>query len=162
MVLKYIIRGFEEVKKSSGEDSVFTELVEYFEHIEDFKHCTDEVRAAGLLEIYKLTLDHVPGHLLKSKEVKLLIILSITSIRCLSNMYFHFIIQVWNALIPSMNLDLLLTNLQRIHNLELLKPNSPTVFKIVDRITSEENISRDKVHPAKVLVTIRDYENSGK
>lgn len=61
-----------------------------------------------------------------------------------------------------MNLNLLLTNLQRIHNLELLKPNSPTISKIVDQVTCEEYITRDKVHPALVLVTIRDYENSGK
>ncbi|XP_043795391.1 60 kDa SS-A/Ro ribonucleoprotein-like isoform X1 [Apis laboriosa] len=137
MILKYIIRGLEEMKKSYGEDPTLTEILEYIEHVEDFKHCTDEVRAAGLLEMYKLTLDHVPGHLLKSKEV-------------------------WNALIPSMNLILLLTNLQRIHNLKLLKPSSPTISKIIDQITNEENIARDKVHPALILVTIRDYENSGK
>ncbi|CAL7947863.1 unnamed protein product [Xylocopa violacea] len=137
MVLKYVVRGLEEMKKSYGEDPTLTEILEYIEHVEDFKHCTDEVRAAGLLEMYKLTIDHVPGHLLKSKEV-------------------------WNALISSMDLVMLLTNLQRIHNLELLKPNSPTVSKIVDQITNEENIAQDKVHPALVLVTIRDYENSGK
>ncbi|KZC11497.1 60 kDa SS-A/Ro ribonucleoprotein [Dufourea novaeangliae] len=137
VVLKYVVHGLEEIEKIYGEDSPFTEIVQYIKNVEDFKHCTDEVRAAGLLEIHKLTLDHVPGHLLKSKEV-------------------------WNALIPSMNLKLLLTNLQRIHNLELLKPNSLTVSKVIDQITNEENITRDKVHPALVLVTIRDYENSGK
>lgn len=137
MVLRYIIHGLEEVKKLRAEDPTLKEILDYIEHVEDFKHCTDEVRAAGLLEMYKLTLDHVPGHLLKSKEV-------------------------WNALIPSMNLVMLLTNLQRIHNLKLLKPTSPTVSKIIDQITNEENIARDKVHPALVLVTIRDYENSGK
>ena len=137
LVLKYIIRGLEEIKNAHSEDPTITEIVEYIEHVEDFKHCTDEVRAATLLEVYKLTLDHIPGHLLKSKEV-------------------------WNALIPSMNLNLLLTNLQRIHNLELLKPNSPTISKIVDQVTCEEYITRDKVHPALVLITIRDYENSGK
>lgn len=61
-----------------------------------------------------------------------------------------------------MNLIMLLTNLQRIHNLKLLKPFSPTVSKIIDKITNEEDIAQDKVHPALVLVTIRDYENSGK
>ncbi|XP_031849518.1 RNA-binding protein RO60 [Nomia melanderi] len=135
VVLKYIVRGLEEIEKAYAEDSRFTEIIQYIKNVEDFKHCTDEIRAAGLLEMHKLTLDHIPGHLLKSKEV-------------------------WNALIPSMNLNLLLTNLQRIHNLELLKPNSLTVSKVVDQIIKEE--ARDKVHPALVLITIRDYENSGK
>ncbi|KAF3422284.1 hypothetical protein E2986_09484 [Frieseomelitta varia] len=137
MVLKYVIRGLEEIKKSSIEDPTLMEILEYIEHVEDFKHCTDEVRAAGLLEMYKLTLDHVPGHLLKSKEI-------------------------WSALIPSMNLVMLLTNLQRIHNLKLLKPGSPIVSKIIDQITNEENIVRDEVHPVLVFVTIKHYENSGK
>lgn len=57
---------------------------------------------------------------------------------------------------------MLLTNLQRIHNLELLRPNSPTVSKVTEQLINDENISRCKVHPALVLVTIRDYENSGK
>lgn len=59
----------EEIKKSYAEDLKFSTIVEYIEHVEDFKHCTDEIQAAILLEIYNLTLDHVPGHLLKSKEV---------------------------------------------------------------------------------------------
>ena len=137
IVFKYIIRGLEEINKSFDENSEFTEIIEYIKNVEDFKHCSDQVRAAALLETYKLTLDHVPGHLLKSKEI-------------------------WNALIPSMDLHMLLTNLQRIHNLELLRPNSPTVSKVTEQLINDENISRSKVHPALVLVTIRDYENSGK
>lgn len=59
----------EEINKSFDENSEFTEIIEYIKSVEDFKHCSDHVRAAALLETYKLTLDHVPGHLLKSKEV---------------------------------------------------------------------------------------------
>lgn len=69
MVLRYVIHGLEEVKKYCAEDPTLKEILDYIEHVEDFKHCTNEVRAAGLLEMYKLTLDHVPGHFLKSKEV---------------------------------------------------------------------------------------------
>jgi len=47
------------------------ELLKYMEEVEDFKHCEDEVRAASILETCKFSLDHVPGHLLKSKEVRI-------------------------------------------------------------------------------------------
>ncbi|XP_033339010.2 RNA-binding protein Ro60 [Megalopta genalis] len=138
IVLKYIVRGLDEIEMQKyAEDTRFTEIIEYIKNVEDFKHCRDDVRAAGLLEMHNLTLDHVPGHLLKSKEI-------------------------WDVLISSMNLNLLLANLQRIHNLELLKSNTLTVTKIIDQIVNESNIARDKVHPALVFVTIRDYENSGK
>lgn len=56
------------------------DIIKYIEQIEDFKHCEDEVRAAVLLEKYNLSLDHVPGHLLKSKEVNYSIHLYIISI----------------------------------------------------------------------------------
>lgn len=51
------------------ETSNIPELLKYMEEIEDFKRCEDEVRAATLLETYGFSLDHVPGHLLTSKEV---------------------------------------------------------------------------------------------
>lgn len=61
-----------------------------------------------------------------------------------------------------MNIITLLDNLQRIHNLELLKLDAPAVAKITDQLTNQEYLTRDNVHPALVLTTIRNYENSGK
>ena len=49
--------------------SNINELLKYMEEVENFKHCEDEVRAASMLETFGFSLDHVPGHLLKSKEV---------------------------------------------------------------------------------------------
>jgi len=64
----------EKTKKDMTDDQLKTpnihELLKYMEEVEDFKHCEDEVRAASILETCKFSLDHVPGHLLKSKEVK--------------------------------------------------------------------------------------------
>ncbi|KOX79364.1 60 kDa SS-A/Ro ribonucleoprotein [Melipona quadrifasciata] len=137
LVFKYVVRGLGKIQESSIEDPVLLDILKYIKRVEDFKHCTNEVEAADLLEVNRLTLDHVPGHLLKSKEI-------------------------WTALIPSMNLVMLLTNLQRIHNLKLLKPGSPIVSKIIKQITNKENIARDKVHPVLIFVTIKTYENSGK
>lgn len=59
--------------KDDGENSqrseAAEELIKYFESLEDFKTCQDEVRAAALLESLNLTLDHVHGHMLKFEEV---------------------------------------------------------------------------------------------
>lgn len=88
VLLKYIILGIEktrtfteqllselkdQLENDSGKLEIISnvnEIMKYIQNVEDFKHCEDEVRAASLLEEYNLTLDHVPGHLLKSKEVK--------------------------------------------------------------------------------------------
>lgn len=61
-----------------------------------------------------------------------------------------------------MDIVTLLNNLQRIHNLDLLKPGAPMVEKITDQLTNREYLARDKVHPALILITIRNYENSGR
>ena len=56
----------------------------------------------------------------------------------------------------------LLENLQRIHNMGFLKPNSVTVAKVIDTLSSEEKIVRQKIHPAHILIAAKNYENSGK
>lgn len=64
----------EKTKKDVTVDQIeetpdINQLLKYMEEVEDFKHCEDEVRAATMLETYGFSLDHVPGHLLRSKEV---------------------------------------------------------------------------------------------
>lgn len=60
-----------------------------------------------------------------------------------------------------MTLTQLLNNLQRIHNLGFLPPNGAMVAKAMD-IMSEQNVTNEKIHPAVFLVTLKNYENSGK
>lgn len=72
VVLQYIIHGMKHTRASlekEADNPKINEIMEYIQKVEDFKHCEDEVRAAALLETYELSLDHVPGHLLTSKEV---------------------------------------------------------------------------------------------
>lgn len=62
--------GLRETKKEYGGKAEAEDVIKYIENVEDFKHCEDEIRAGRLLELHNLTLDHVPGHLLKSEEVR--------------------------------------------------------------------------------------------
>lgn len=73
-MIDYILYGLKKVKtnaENSNNLSSLTEneLIQFFENIEDFKHCEDEITAGGLIDSLGLTLDHVPGHLLKSQSV---------------------------------------------------------------------------------------------
>ncbi|KAI4491298.1 hypothetical protein M0802_010231 [Mischocyttarus mexicanus] len=137
VILKYIIHGLDKTKNSFADNSDVQELIEYVEMVENFKHCNDIVQAAGLLEKYKLTLDHVPGHMLKSSEI-------------------------WNSLIPSMDLHTLLSNLQRIHNLGLLKADAPIIDKIIDEITNKDRLAFSNIHPIFIYITLQNYRQSGK
>ncbi|KAI4488412.1 hypothetical protein M0804_005260 [Polistes exclamans] len=137
VILKYIIHGLDKTKKFFADNSNVQELIEYIERIENFKHCNDIVQAAGLLEKYELTLDHVPGHMLKSTEI-------------------------WNSLVPSMDLHTLLSNLQRIHNLGLLKADAPIIDKIIDEITNKDRLACSNIHPIFIYITLQNYLHSGK
>lgn len=68
-VFKYILKGLREMKESYQNNPEVEPLIKYAEKIETFKQCQDDVQGARLLEIHELTLDHVPGHFLKSEEV---------------------------------------------------------------------------------------------
>lgn len=74
IVLDYILYGLKKVKTiaENSENSLSqseNEIIKFLEKIEDFKHCEDETTSAGLIDALGLTLDHVPGHMLKSENV---------------------------------------------------------------------------------------------
>ncbi|XP_077267898.1 RNA-binding protein RO60 [Temnothorax americanus] len=149
VILKYIIYGLEKTKKEmtldSSEMQEIQELLRYMENVENFKHCEDESEAASMLETNNFSLDHVPGHLLKSKEV-------------------------WTALLMSMDVGVLLNNLQRIHNLGCLTADSAdpsdrtkiAIEGVTKRLTDSDCVEASKVHPALVFITLKNYERSGK
>lgn len=136
-VLKYVVRGLKDAKKEFGDKPEAQQVLTYLQTIEDFKHCDDEHIAARLIEMHSLSLEHVPAHFLKSK-------------------------QVWNALIPHLPLRLLLQNLKRLGRLWFIKGNQPIVAKILDALNNQSAIGESNLHPAHVFVTLRNYESLGK
>ena len=154
LVLKYVLYGMVKIKadlnnqsenpnnqsenpNNQSENPNINEILKYIQDVEDFKHCEDEVRAAALLETYGFSLEHVPGHLLKSKEV-------------------------WNSLISSMDIVTLLNNLQRISNLGLLNLDGLAIEKVTEQLTNAEHIAQSKINPASIFITLKNYEHSGK
>ena len=72
LVFKYILFGMKKLKETDDENTrseAAEELMKFFKSIEDFKQCEDHVRAAALFDSLNLTIDHVPGYMLKSEEV---------------------------------------------------------------------------------------------
>lgn len=61
-----------------------------------------------------------------------------------------------------MNLCMLLENLQRIQNLGFFMPGALILKKVVDALADKKQVESSKIHPALVLITIKNYTNSGK
>lgn len=69
-VLKYVVRGLKDAKKEFGDKPEAQQVLTYLQTIEDFKRCDDEHHAARLIEMHTLSLEHIPAHFLKSKQVR--------------------------------------------------------------------------------------------
>lgn len=84
-------RTRESLTDKNDDDDNINKILEHIQGVEDFKHCEDEIQAAAILERYELSLDHVPGHLLKAKEV-IEIIYYFQKLKLLqvSNYFLHF------------------------------------------------------------------------
>lgn len=129
--------GIKVAKKDFADNPEANDILSYIQTIEDFKHLTDEQLAARTIEMHHLTLDHVPAHLTKSREV-------------------------WSSLVSNLPLKTLIRSLERIGYLGFLKPNSPLVAKVIDAISDEKAIADSHLHPAHVFIALKNYEMSSK
>lgn len=137
VIIKYALYGIKVAKKDYGDNPEAADILHYIQVIEDFKHLTDEQQAARLIETLYLTMDYVPAHLLKSREV-------------------------WSSLVSNLPLKELITSLERIGYLGFLKQNSPLVTKVLDAISNEKSVAESHLHPAQVFIALRNYEMSSK
>ncbi|XP_077488713.1 RNA-binding protein Ro60-like isoform X1 [Amblyomma americanum] len=83
VVLRYLARGLpaavklveeQEAEKGGGAEEEAREALAYLKAVHDVRHTQDEQLAARLVEEHQLALQHVPSHLLRSKEVWLCLV----------------------------------------------------------------------------------------
>lgn len=68
--------------------------------------------------------------------------------------------EVWGAMLESMPLIATVRNLSKMTQIGLLKPNTPEVQIILDRLNSV-NIKKSRIHPIQILMALITYQ-SGK
>lgn len=71
-------------------------------------------------------------------------------------------LQVWNELIPNMDVRTLLDNFQRISSLGFLKSNNITVMKVVDVLNNLWKAETFKGHPSRVFIELVTYDKAAK
>lgn len=134
-VFKYVTHGLDKTKLEFENDTKAIEIIHFIERIEDFRQCDGEIRASGLIRKSDyFTLDHVHPSLMRAPDV-------------------------WLALVENMDLPALLNNLQRIHNLRLLTPNTQITNKIRNALANKDKILKSKITPSAVLMVAKNYED---
>ncbi|XP_063547097.1 uncharacterized protein LOC134754692 [Cydia strobilella] len=136
-VVKYAIFGLKKVKQLVADHEQTRAVLEYIQQVEDLRHCEDPVAAAAMVEQHRFTLDHIPGHLLTSQDV-------------------------WDAVLPHMELGDLLNNVQRLHNMGFLTSDSPTTAILVSLLSNSDVIKKSKVTPIEVYITLSNYKKKGR
>lgn len=134
LVFNYIMHGLPKTKKTFINETKIKDIIDYIEEVEDFRQCEDAIRVAGLIRTSQLTLDHVNSKLMKSSDV-------------------------WEALVDTMTLSSILENLQKMHNLGILLPESQVTEKLICALTSKDRIVKSKLQPSNFFMTLKNYED---
>jgi len=139
VLFTYVMKGLEEAANKFGEspNEQVSELLEYITTVEGFRKIKDPTQAAKALAVELHKIERVPSHLMKSQEV-------------------------WNELIPNMDVKTLLDNLQRISILGFLKNANVTVMKVVDVFNNLHKAETFKGHPSRVFIELMTYEKAAK
>ena len=67
--------------------------------------------------------------------------------------------EVWNAMLPRMGLTALMRNLGNMTRIGLLTPLGDATRKVVERLTSAEQIRNARIHPFSVLLALKTYDS---
>lgn len=136
-VLNTPIREVSELKDKSGEvvrryPGVDAGLPRVIEGHEKLQTCKSPKEAASLVREYNLVRESVPTELLASAEV-------------------------WDALLDRMPITALIRNLGNLSKHGVLKPLGSRVSEVVDRITTQADLSKGRVHPIQILMAAKTY-----
>ncbi|GFQ89684.1 hypothetical protein TNCT_134561 [Trichonephila clavata] len=136
-VLKYLVKGLEVADKEYGSDPEAAPILNYLKGVYELCHTTDPETAARLIEVHNLCLEHIPSKLLKWNEVAL-------------------------CIIPRLPLPNLLELLPQFDKVGLLKPDSPHLNAVLERLTSKDILENPPVGPLESFVAIRKLESEHK
>ncbi|XP_063234744.1 RNA-binding protein Ro60-like [Bacillus rossius redtenbacheri] len=136
-VIRYAMFGLKDAREKFGDRPEAQQVLAYLQAVEDLKHSQDEQQAARLVEIHGLTRQHVPAHFHKSREV-------------------------WSALVPGLPLPELLQSVRQLGRMRLLKGRELLVGQVLDSLQDQAALADSRLHPAQVLVALRNYQASGK
>lgn len=139
VVLRYLARGLpaaakmvEEKEAEGGSIEEAREALAYLQAVHEVRHTKDEQVAARLLEEHQLALEHVPSHLLRSKEV-------------------------WLCLVRRLPLDELVAHVPRLSRGGLLA-RGPLVGALRERLRSASEQSPPRLGPLETYALKRSLE----
>lgn len=67
--------------------------------------------------------------------------------------------KIWEALLEKMPMTAMIRNLAKMTAVELLKPMSKAVNKVIGELTNEKRIKKARVHPIQMLSALKVYES---
>ncbi|KAL1431966.1 hypothetical protein MTO96_013719 [Rhipicephalus appendiculatus] len=139
VVLRYLARGLpaaakmvEEKEAEGGSVEEAREALAYLQAVHEVRHTKDEQVAARLLEEHQLALEHVPSHLLRSREV-------------------------WLCLVRRLPLDELVAHVPRLSRGGLLA-RGPLVGALRERLRSASEQNPPRLGPLETYALKRSLE----
>lgn len=76
---------------------------------------------------------------------------------CFKLFFLHFL-QVWDEIIPNFDIPELLTHLNRLNRMGILKNSSSTLNKVVEILTDNKKCQASKIQPGQVFMYLKFFE----
>jgi 60 kDa SS-A/Ro ribonucleoprotein len=131
-LFSYLVKGAEVLEGGCVGESDVQEVHEFLTAVEKAKMCVDEDEMVMLIDRYNLAREHIPTPLLNS-------------------------VVVWRALVQKMPITATLRNLGKMSSIGLLTTDSSSIDIVVARLTSEDQLTKGKIHPLNILNTLNQY-----
>ncbi|XP_064649111.1 RNA-binding protein RO60-like [Lineus longissimus] len=135
-IMKFAVKGLDAVKKDYEKDGLSDDMkciLRFLEAVHTVKHSNDEHQIARLIEEYHLTPEYVPTQFSKSQEI-------------------------WYALLHELPVKDMIRLLGRMSAIGLLEPLSNPAKLVIDKLSSEQTIQSEKIHPIEFLIAMKIYE----
>ncbi|XP_071155861.1 RNA-binding protein RO60-like [Mytilus edulis] len=134
IILKYLVKGMEELKKLGEQPENVQKVVDYLKTIHSVRNSTDEHQVARLIEQHHLGKQQVLPALLNSKEI-------------------------WGALVSEMSVGEVLENFNKLASVGFLEIAHDGSKKIVEMLRSEEILQKSNIQPIDVVMALSAYEH---
>lgn len=134
-VIKYILFG--KLDESPEDTPEVKEVQQILKKIQTVRKTTDPAVAIPIINELKLNHNQINNQLHTSQEI-------------------------WSAVLPQLSVQDILKLLPKLYKLGHLKASTPTQSKIVEVLTSPEQIKAHQIHPIEVFIHMKNYEKGGR
>jgi len=135
-VMKYIVKGFEELSNVNSEDPEMKRVIAFLGAVQRAKCAKSDAEIIELIRQHGLVREHIPNNFFSS-------------------------VDVWKELLQNMPMTAMIRNLNKLTQVGVLAEGSAELERVCERLTNPDQLQAALIHPLNLFVAKHTY-GSGK